>query len=429
MNPDIWQPGENGEFNLAAMAADPDARQRGGSQSVNPRTLEAFTDPWADGSGDRVTTRVLPPEGVTLGTPEETEYGWRVPMSNGWLAEVTSLFETRWMAYLGSFMAPGVKTLFWIPKAAVVDSGDGWWRPKRIEITMRGAFDLDIQPYTLEEMRAVCAQASDTQDPFVFGSATVYATHKRHNGPECSYMTGKVQHYPAPAAIFWKEGRFLGRVVGRLEKLGPGMLVKAWRVADIAPYLAACDWVSIDSTHGYTSIGTAQSQTWAGHYQSGGALPAGNWLITKISAVSGNAHGTNDYWAAVYNANVVDYPGNILANSLSAKQAMVGNPAVTEFVISASVVGNGSTPYGCAIQGSNGNGFEMRWDGGGVIREYANWPQGTYYTYGQSPYDANAANNGFLRATWWFTYGLAGGLLLPPGMTGGMAILTGGMRG
>lgn len=240
------------------VAADSEATLRGGSLAFNPNTFGFQSIPWSDGSGDVLNVTPELPPGTIIGTPKDVAWGVEYPCT-GPLSKITivDLQNTKWSIH-AACPYPGAKVIWFMSVARIVDSGGGVWRAKRT--TLSGCqFTVAIQPRTLTDIDG------GTRDQFGAGSAAIFgATGKHHNllhpdgQPWKMYGPGKIGHFIAPIGAGWKaNGRLAGVIYGWYEwDAINSQLVKCFDYAQCMALVAAgAVEISIDDTHGYTSVG------------------------------------------------------------------------------------------------------------------------------------------------------------------------------
>lgn len=310
----LWLPTGDGSYRLSEITADATASSRGGDLLANPAELWGDLKPWSDGSGDRLRWRLLLPEGVRVSRIEEGETGWKVFLSNGEEVWIDSLYPTRWLPYLSAFDRPGVKSIWWRDVSAIVDNGEGWWQAEQFEISGLGQHEFHYQDVDNSE--------DVYQPPWVPGSFAIYGPgHKVNNkvgGPQ--YQTGKVAHWPAPLAIFWDaDGRFIGKVIGRLVKVG-NVVEKQFPIAALAPFAQAARRVSTDATLGYTSIG-ASTTTAVCQYGTLGTMSE-DGTVSSIS-IYHYTNGTSNVHLALYSGGWASKP--LISGSPSGLLSPIGS--------------------------------------------------------------------------------------------------------
>lgn len=263
------------------VAAQTDARSRGGAFHLDLDAKELQIRPWLDDTGDNdlLSMRPVLPNGTSLGTRIETNWGWKWPMvggdGDGWALWLVDMQLAKIPDAFDDFLADGVAVVYGsIPVGDVPNSG--LWRAKQIRfIHSYDDYNFAIQP-------DLSGNPDVTQPKWVPGSIAIYHKDKKHNRPGARYMTGKVAHLPRPLMVGWRNGEITGWAFGVYEDLGGGVFEK---VFDMNAIVAAGDMtregignpqmVSVSADVGYTTMGAQNEASAANVAQTSGTTLSG----------------------------------------------------------------------------------------------------------------------------------------------------------
>lgn len=310
-------PPANGRAKLD-LSAHKHANERSAVYDLEIATRKQIIVPWSDGTGEQIERQTILPEGAVVGTPVDIPHGWEYPVTGSPILnkiQVVDFVNTRGLPIWEGVESEGMKELWWMSPAAPKDDGDGWWRPKRIQVSSNQPFKACLQP----DLRASGHSEQVESVPYsiaYYGADGKHGAHYRNGVLWKPYHTGKQYHSWAPTAWFWDGNRLIGTLRGRLEwDEANQQEVKAFDMALVAPLLVGCTEISVDAVVGYDTMGATRRNTGSSVAQYGGPYNIGAGAGTIVSVTCGAAVdsiATNR--VGIYD-NSGGAPGSLYANS------------------------------------------------------------------------------------------------------------------
>lgn len=415
------------EFTLADVAGQIDAVGRSSVMTCAPKDLKVTLHPGADNSPDKLVSRLVvdceigtPTPGVDLfGNPEIL-----VPLADGRNVRFCSLFHTRWTPYLEHFPEPGIKMLVEGDFSHLPDLyAEEWITLEEFDLTeSSGYFEI----YPINKWMEGAPPRPWEPDSLSFD----LRAEKVNNCPARGqfYANGKFAHKPAPLFTAWNpDGIFVGKTIGRLVLINGGLgYAKQYRAADLIALreAGATRWGS-DATLGCTTkpASTLTYQMSIGWNKIYTATEDGTVESFSFCFSSDTGSGGSPVYLGLYSS------GSLISNGGTPLLTSVNGWGTVNYSVKPNILLNNSYKFGVFISDSTKTlRAHYQYTSGYSDLKYK-IPSSQYATAPSNWNDLTQTDPNSTMFGFYITYNLAGGLLKNPGLTGGMQVLVGGMRG